>query len=139
MMRSAISAVSFTLALLSTPAWAEETYTQLGTWECKVTGQPGAFVCPEVAFPTPLASVTAIIVIGCSAEGLCYGRNNIQYSNVTSSGFNPVLYTGEISDWRGVDIKPRTVIGQWIAVGSRAGIDSLAPAPSSAPYHEVSK
>jgi hypothetical protein len=136
MRRSAIKATSFILALLSMPAFSEETYTQLGTWECQVTGRPGPFLCPTVAFPTPFATVTAIIVIGCSAEGLCYGRNKIQYSNITPSGFNPVLYMGEASDWRGVDTRPRMVIGQWIAVGSRARV---TPPPSSSSHQDGSK
>ena len=120
MKASIIYATSCALALLSTSTFADDSYTQLGTWECRVTGPPSAFVCPKVAFPTPFAHVTAVIVIGCSTEGLCYGRDKVQYSNVTSSGFNPVLYMGQYSDWRGVDLRPRTIIGQWIAVGERA-------------------
>jgi hypothetical protein len=125
MKHSAINTVSLVLALFSMRTFTDETYTQLGTWTCQVTGRATAFVCPVVTFPAPFESVTAIIVIGCSVEGICYGRNNIQYSNVTSSGFHPVLNMGGNSDWRGVEIKPRVVIGQWIAIGSRPSVGSL--------------
>jgi hypothetical protein len=66
MKRSAI--LSLVVSLLSMPGFADETYTQLGTWECQVTGRPGPFLCPTVAFPTPFATVSAIIVSGCSGS-----------------------------------------------------------------------
>jgi hypothetical protein len=119
MRKFAIASLAIPIAFFLTPASAQEAnFTQLGTWECTVTGRPSAFVCPRVSFPTAFATVASVSLTGCSKGGACYGRDNIQYTHITASGFTPVLHMGDTEDWRGVDGTPRTVVGRWIAVGS---------------------
>lgn len=122
MLRRPILALIALMTGFNSPTPAQEaTFTQIGTWECSVAGRPAKFVCPTVTFPEAFATITGVILIGCATDGTCYGRNYVEYSNLTSSGFNPQLLMGGKFDWRGMELEPRKVLGNWIAVGTRLG------------------
>jgi hypothetical protein len=118
-----------------TPA-KEATLTQMGTRECSVTSHPAEFICPTITLPESFASVTAMILNGCAADGACYGRNYVEYLNLSDAGFNPQLLMGGNFDWRHMELAPRKILGIRIAVRTRlwpvaASAATLATSPST--------